>query len=146
MSDTAIATVGIGLIGGFIAWRQWVVARDKFRLDMFEHRYALFELLWSYLSQQVQDGSHIRDKHVELQNSLPKFYFLFGHEVGDFANEALRQGIEFNSARRINQSPKDGEALVKSNADMTAGYQWFATEANTLRDRFGKYMQFDRWH
>jgi hypothetical protein len=146
MSDTAIATVGIGLFAGFIALRQWLTARAKFKLDMFEHRYALYELLWSYMSQQVQDGEQIRDKHVELQNSMPKFYFLFGPEVGDFASEALKHGIDFHTAKQIGKNPKDGEALAKANADITAGYQWFGIEANRLRERFGKYMQFDRWH
>jgi len=145
MSDAAWVAGVVGSATVLVAWRQWAVARGKFKLDLFEHRFALFELLWSYMSHQVHDHPDTDAKHTELQNSLPKFHFLFDQAIGDFANEALIHGNAHAIAKHIGRNPATVEADIKSREDMSREYQWLATEATGLRKRFSPYLQFEKW-
>ena len=40
---TFAVSAAIGLVGGFFVWRQWRVARNKLRLDLFDRRWKIYE-------------------------------------------------------------------------------------------------------
>jgi len=146
MSDTAITALCVGLLAAMIAGEQWKVARAKLRLDLFEKRYELFEILWSYLSAHVQDHGQIPEKSATLQNHIPQFYFLYGSAIGDFANEALTQGIKMDTAKRvIEKNVGYSDALRQYQQQTSDLYMWFATNATDLRKRFGPFLSFESW-
>lgn len=145
MADATLVALVLGVATISIAWRQWAVARAKFKLDLFEHRYALFELLWTFLSHHVHDHPETDATHTLLQNSLPKFHFLFDKEIGDFASEALSHGNVHQQALRIGRNPVSAEAANQAATDASREYQWFHTEATGLRNRFSPYLQFAKW-
>ncbi|UEP34910.1 hypothetical protein LL998_01015 [Burkholderia ambifaria] len=79
----AVVALLVGVVGAFIAWRQYHVARAKLNLDLFEKRYELFNMVWAFASFVVQDGppSLQAPERIELKNLNPKIEFLFGDEI-----------------------------------------------------------------
>ena len=73
----AIIAAFVGLFLAGISLQQYNVARAKLNLDLFQERYALFSLLWSFLSCRVGDLDKVQAASTDLQNALPKFYFLW---------------------------------------------------------------------
>jgi hypothetical protein len=140
-----------GAIASGIAYRQWVTAdrqreinAAKLSLDLFEQRYKLYELLWRYLSERTRDLDTLTSASVELQNSAPKFYFLFGKEIGKFVEEAQSRGIRQDAAHQAGmrfRTPGD----VRLAEELPSHLQWFYDEASGLRDRFAGYLDFERW-
>ncbi|SCK49209.1 hypothetical protein VAR608DRAFT_4896 [Variovorax sp. HW608] len=145
MTDTAIVALLVGLVAALLAAEQWKVARAKLRLDLFEKRYALYEILWAHLSARVGDHADIKEKSRALQNSIPQFYFLFGDSIGDFAREALSKGIYQDTATRVSKGFGTAEAVSKANNDLTEHYSWFMTEVDKMRQRFAPYLGFEEW-
>ena len=47
----AFVTLVIGLIAAGIAYRQYRIARAKFKLDLFEKRHAVFLETWAFISK-----------------------------------------------------------------------------------------------
>ncbi|RYH34164.1 MAG: hypothetical protein EON54_20040 [Alcaligenaceae bacterium] len=146
MTDTAIVALLVGLATFVIAAEQWRVARAKLRLDLFEKRYALYELLWSYMSGHVQDWEKLNDKFVELQNHLPQFYFLFGDDIGAYASSALSKGIEMQTAKNVIKRGMGTPDSIQGYQFQTSKlYEWFYAEGNGLRLKFKPYLGFEEW-
>lgn len=147
---TVIAAVAAAISLGAIvvASEQWRVARAKFRLDLFDKRYVLYEQLWSFMSGHVRDEPALNKLRIELQNNIPKFYFLFGREIGRYVEEEVMQrSITFGFhqatlARAEIATPAAYEAAAKGSTEV---YQWFYSEGTALRSRFAPFLAFEEW-
>ena len=140
-------------IAAYVAWKQWKLAaevyevnRAKFRLDLFDKRWTLYDALWEFLSTPSEhpDANALR---VAVRNLLPQFYFLFGTEIGDFAKQSLEQ----STVRRQLEAELDRmDALhpdwFAKTAELVTVSQWFAANSAGLRPRFSRYMDFSTWH
>jgi len=124
----AFVALTIGSIAAYIAYQQWKVARTKLDLDLFEQRYALFELLWAFISVHTDDPEEIEQATRALKTAVPKFYFLFGPEIGSYVEEVLAKGIPQDPAKPLSRYPLPT-----------------ANEANEVRERFGRYLDFKEW-
>jgi hypothetical protein len=122
----AFVALTIGSIAAYIAYQQWKVARARLDLDLFEQRYALFELLWAFVSA---DADAAEDAVRALKRAVPKFYFLFGPEIGIYVEEVLAKGIpQQDPAKPLSKRPAPT-----------------LNEANDVRKRFGRYLDFKEW-
>jgi hypothetical protein len=125
----AFVALTIGSIAAYIAYQQWRVAKAKLDLDLFEQRYALFELLWAFVSVDADDAEDAEHAARALKRALPKFYFLFGPEIGIYVEEVLAKGIaQPDPAKPLSRRPPPT-----------------VDEANDVRKRFGRYLDFKEW-
>lgn len=78
---TAGATLAVGLLVAFIAYRQWAVARTKLKLDLFEKRYALYRRIEKALQPNVrlEDWSD----EMSLLYMLTETRFLFSRAMAE---------------------------------------------------------------
>jgi hypothetical protein len=139
----AFVALMIGLVAGGIAWRQFKVARAKLNLDLFEHRYEVYNIVWAYLSVRGKGGDEM---DIDYNNAVPKAYFLFGQEIGDFMVECMQHTIIVSLAvQRLAEMPGDGadrERLARETAELL---DFWSRETHGLRERFGPYMNFGEW-
>lgn len=140
----AFVALVIGGVAALIAWRQYRVARAKLNLDLFEQRYDLYHLIWTLLSAQ---GSPVPQIEADFGNSIPKAFFLFGNEVGDFMFECLDRLHQLRAARRkLGQTQHDDLARGAIEREVVVLLDFWETELTRLRSRFAKYMDFEEWH
>jgi hypothetical protein len=50
---TVCVSIATLLVTGYIAWQQWQTAKSKFRLDLFDRRFPVFEAVmkWTECAQ-----------------------------------------------------------------------------------------------
>ena len=53
---TALLTPTVAVIGSLVAYRQWVLARNKLKLDLFERRFAVYEAARNLLASIMTSG------------------------------------------------------------------------------------------
>jgi hypothetical protein len=124
---------------------QYRVARAKFRLDLFEQRYAVFEIMWTYLSRFGQDTREEKEAEASMHNAIPRAYFLFGGVIGRFFEEVNGMAIQYRvatTAIRSAQRPEDEEQLKNK---MQESMVFMQENVNTLRERFKPYLGFHKW-
>ena len=133
----------IGLVAGSIAWRQYRVARAKLNLDLFEHRFALYDVIWTYLSAAEQgDGA----SDADLNNAIPKAHFLFGPEIANFMHACIEnKQRQRAAARELSQTPSDGPLRTRAERALTELMDFWVRERVGLRTRFAPYMDFKEW-
>lgn len=144
---TAVVALVVGIVGGLIAWRQYRVARAKLNLDLFEKRYELFMVVWTFVSSVVQGGVRRLNsqERVEMTNQIPKMEFLFGNDLAEYVRKISAQhasllSIQQATLRNNNVMP---EEHVQAHLELM---KWFADEASDgVRARFGEYLNFEEW-
>ncbi|MBY4833665.1 hypothetical protein [Burkholderia dolosa] len=143
----ALIALVVAIVGWFLTRLQYRVARGQLNLNLFDRRYALYEQVWSYLSQAANSAPGPDSKtHIDFTNAYPKFHFLFGKDIAHYVQQAGENAIALWS---IQTRRKSGAARLTPDDDrreleLTS---WFATEAiSGAKARFAPYMAFDEWH
>jgi hypothetical protein len=60
-------TIIVGLLVAYAAYNQFVLAREKLKLDLFEKRYAIFKSLQSFLSDILREANVINERIVNFR-------------------------------------------------------------------------------
>jgi hypothetical protein len=142
----AFVALVIGIIAAGIAYRQYRVARAKFKFDLFEKRYTLFDSVWTILSETAVRGVQAEGGlGTPFSNLTAQAAFLFGPEISDYLREANDKWMDIWAIAIRTQGnnrivlPADVQPL----ADLK---RWFLAQAKTgVKEKFGKYLDFSRW-
>jgi hypothetical protein len=126
-------------IGGSIAWRQYRVAADKLRLDLFEHRLEVFRRVNLFLrSGSTADGQ----SNVDIFRSLHEARFLFDASVAAKIDE-WRLAVQETKMTQTQQDPaaeQRRQAMVKAaQAKVQAAWQ------HDIVAVFEPFMSFSNW-
>lgn len=143
----AFVALVIGVIAAGVAWRQYKVARGKLNLDLFEQRYAIYEIVWKYISDCTDRPADQRtDSYQAFSNSIPKAYFLFGEEVGDWMTKIkYDSGAMAYAHRTLATAAQYSDSWTTAVADTTRLENQFRDDLDSLRERFALYMDFKEW-
>ncbi|VVE46040.1 hypothetical protein [Pandoraea terrigena] len=141
-----VAAVVAG-IAAYIAYRQFRVAQAKLKLDLFERRYSIFEMVWGFTSGLAQ--GNIPDwggeKWVAFTNRRPEIAFLFGRDISEYCDEINKKANELKviDARIKRNGGVLPPECVGANLELQ---KWFFEQASTgVRQAFGAYLNFEEW-
>lgn len=143
---TAYVALTAALLAAMIAYQQFRVARAKLNLDLFDSRYAMFELVWGFLSDLTRSHDNRREElGVDLTNSLPKIEFLMGKKMAEYVQQVLVHATEYE---RIERRTRANQNVVQPgdidrHTELT---KWLFQEASQgARKQFGPFLDFERW-
>ncbi|WP_314435905.1 hypothetical protein [Massilia timonae] len=87
----ALGTPAVALIAacvaGFIAYRQWITARNKLKLDFFDRRMEIYRLAISVLERIRDDDEGAVEAMHKLDQALPAARWLFNTPVSLYLHE-----------------------------------------------------------
>lgn len=137
----------VALLVAVIAWRQYKVAKAKLNLDLFEHRYAVFEITRDYLSESIATEPSQISSRGKFTESIPRAKFLFGSEVASFMqqihNASRGRGAAHHAIKTTPQLTEEWEDARRREAAYANELQHAWQEL--LHERFGPYMDFEKW-
>ncbi|MBR8075173.1 hypothetical protein [Burkholderia cenocepacia] len=142
----AVVALIVGMVGWILTRLQYRVARGQLNLNLFDRRYVLYEQLWAYLSEASHEAPAIgAESHVNLKNAYPKFEFLFGKDIADYARLTGKNGVELWSIQTRRKSHPSSLTAADDERELQLSV-WFANEAiSGAKVRFAPYMAFDEW-
>jgi hypothetical protein len=141
----AFVTLVIGLIAAGIAYRQYRIARAKFKLDLFEKRHAVFLETWAFISKFFDpnwfDGRDIMVFRQHVANAR----FLFGPEIARFVEvvekKALTRGDAYIAVRKASTE----DERIAATKILNGTTEWAQTEARAITGRFAPYLDLSKW-
>lgn len=124
-----------------IASAQKDVAAAKLRLDLFDRRLEVFNVIWAHLSRDPKTSW----PYSQLTNLAPKAQFLFGTPIRDYLMEVHGKLVMLDHIQGLAES--NGKVVppnkVEDNYALTL---WILTEATEgCRSRFAEYLDFSAW-
>jgi hypothetical protein len=131
---TALALPVIALIGAWIAFRQWQIARNKLKLDLYDKRMAVYDVVRKTLGVATGHGKLTQDNEIEFLSGVRTAQWLFGPEVSTYLEETLwHKIIAFNLHNTMSSGPASDERTKHIHA-----------RAETLNWLSDQYKEFDR--
>ena len=133
------------VVGGavaFIALQQWLLARHKFRLDLFEKRYKVYEASARFLSVILSLATFNDDDLRAFNIGTMDVVFLYPKHIKEYLHEIRRRAL----AMRLFQTQftplpvgKERSQLVQSNHDELV---WLSDQLAKLPAVFAPFLGF----
>lgn len=137
---SALLTPTLAIIGATILVLQYYLQKLRWRLDLYDKRYPVYQSTMEYISYVLQRSSLTDDEWWRfLRNSKDKS-FLFGKDVQTFLESLYNKGLDLNSINEELKHTPVGEErnnLVKRKDDV---FQWFKKQFDVSKNLFGKYL------
>jgi hypothetical protein len=129
--DMNTATLVIAFLGACIAWGQWVTARSKLILDLFERRHDAYVEIASVIGAAARGDA--ASKAWAYERVLIQAQFLFGRRARDrFREMRVTLATLAGTASLL-----DGGGVTKEErARAAATRTWSMEELRTFADRF----------
>ena len=77
----------LALLGVCITWGQWITARSKLILDLYEKRRVVYSKFHGPIGEAVREGRSDLKNFFEYINVLDEARFLFGRDVLDYMKQ-----------------------------------------------------------
>ncbi len=100
----------IGILGALIAYQQMKIAKQKFKLDLFEKRYAILAAMKKFCSHAISHGGAKGPEAYELMLALADGRFLFDDDMKSYLQEFSDNAWQLYVASDAVASPSDGNS------------------------------------
>jgi hypothetical protein len=158
-----VATVGVTLVAAWwarqigigqreiarrqanTAHAQRIVSEAKLNLDLFEHRYAIFEKVWAFLSKPVVNSDELEIWPREFNRVIPRAHFLFGKNIADYMSLASEKHVELATILEAIKQRAGSVATEDESKRIEELQTWFYTEATDCFKKFAEYLNFSTW-
>lgn len=139
---TALFTPVVAVLGAAIAYRQWQLAQNKLKLDLFDRRFKVYEAARNLLASIMRTGS------VEDQE-LSKYFlatreakWLFGPEVAEYLDKPLfKKASELLVLADELEGVPVGEIRTKNVQSQREIKDWLLAQHDILDRCFSPYLQ-----
>lgn len=127
----SLAVIAAAVAAAYFARKQWLTARDKLRLELYEKRLAAYQACRKAINDAFRtDGRLSQDDFLIFKNILAEHEFLFGTEILDFFEDVKFSILEIHV--------KDANEL----GDKSIPFSDLEILSNHMRLLFGPYLTF----
>jgi len=125
--------------------RQQLVNEEKFKLDLFDRRFKVFDATRNLFLQITNSSDIDKQKIKEFRVSASDAGFLFNDEISKYLEEILKKANILNFAASESKAINAGsrlDKLYKIQDDIT---EWFDVQSKEVKKVFSPYLQFKIW-
>jgi hypothetical protein len=139
------ATIIIALFAAYIAFRQYFLGREKFKLDLFEKRFAVFAATRRFLTHILQQANVSLEQLFEYRAGIAEATFLFDDDIVNYLKSIDERALELLTSMETMKPLPVGEARSKAAGEVSAAVAWLTTQLPELKTKFGPYLKFRTW-
>jgi len=141
-------TVIVALLAVWIAYRNFAVSRERFRLDLFDKRFKVFEAARHLVSQALNAGELKRSELWAFRAAVIEKEFLFGDAIVEYLNEMDRHaervytlGIALQPLQVDAADPAQAAERQRNQKQFMESIDWVAEQIRQLHTRFAPEMR-----
>lgn len=140
-----VTTFVFAAIAAYVAYQQFRLSREKFKLDLFEKRFKIFSGAGLFITHIFPDGDLKTLDHAwEYRAAIGEASFLFGNEITDYLEEII--AVPSSCTRIVKRSSlcrsvKNGPNLLSKFKNLG----WLTDQLPELKEQFASYMKFETW-
>jgi hypothetical protein len=119
---TLILTAGVACVTSYIAIQQWLTAKNKFRLDLFDRRSPVFEAAMRLAAAAVNKPNVTSDDLSQFEIAARGVRFLFNRSLEDYCNELHKEAVRMILDKRNLDRLPVGDERTRIAKLLTWGY------------------------
>ena len=145
------------LLVAIVAWtgyQQHNLAKAKFKLDMFEKRFAVYKGVQIFLTIILKEGKlnlfkeddeHSITPFFEFRRKTQDSTFLFGKEIHQYIDGIDKKSLELSSVASMIKPLPGGQERSELCRKQTLLLRELIGELPKLKEVFAPYLRFDKW-
>lgn len=147
MDTKDLLTILIAIITILILYQQWKTNHYKYKLDLYDKRFKVYNALRKFLGLLLQKGienvtqEEIREYNINIKESL----FLFDKDIQDYLELINKKTIDF---QHIHQTLVSSKTSVEGEKQALEIYEslsnWFLAQLDESRNKFLKYLKIEK--
>lgn len=138
----------MALLVTIVTWtgvQQHKLAKEKFKLDMFEKRFAVYKEVQEFLTVILQDGTFKLDQLYEFRRKTQDSTFLFGIDIPQYIDGIAKKALDMRSTEKKYESLPVGQRRSELGEKETRLLEELTDELPKLKEVFAPYLRFDKW-
>ena len=140
----AVATLVVGLSVAFVALQQWLLARHKFRLDLFDKRYKVYEATAEFLAV-IMARANFKDEDLRVFSiGTRDAIFLFRKRITDRIHQIRCRALDMRLFQTQFEHLPVGEERTKLVDKNHVELKWLLHQMEELANIFKPYLGFER--
>ena len=140
-----LVTVLIAAFASYIAYRQWVLGREKFKLDLFEKRFAVFAATRKFLTHVLTAANVSIEQLFEYRAGIAEGTFLFDDDITDYLKSIDEKALRLHTTMEVMASLPVGDDRARASAEASDLIRWLTDQLPELKIRFAPYLKFRTW-
>ena len=141
---SSFLTIVIGITGATILVLQYLLARRRWRLDLYEKRYPVFLSARDFLKDVLSSRNVADEALTNLARNSQDFEFLFGEEIKTYLDELYREGLKLQVLTNRLQRTKGEKERDKVITQIQQLIDWFDRQYESSSKLFGSYLRIDK--
>ncbi|MDC1174108.1 hypothetical protein OAT67_01835 [Bacteriovoracaceae bacterium] len=127
--------------------RQHKLDSQKFKLDLYDRRFKVFEEIKKFLSGIIRDGKTDHKQLLNMLHQTNEAIFLFDDEISNYIKELYEKGLDFVLIdKKVNgEAPipdyEDRNVLIEKSSEYL---KFYGNQFDISRDKFLKYLKFEK--
>ena len=140
----AIVALLVGAVAALIAYRQYRVAEAKLKLDLFERRLRIFDIIQDFSLKILDVNVDFNDLN-EFTSGIGHSDFLFGDDVREYVKEFQQSAVLLHAIAMRTRG--NGNVVVHYDIDThSALSEWMLNQRlGGFRNAFMPYLGFEKW-
>ena len=136
----SLATLAIACAVAYVAWQQWRLARHRFRLDLFDRRYRVYDATNKFLMFGQLDDENLFKFNIGTADAE----FLFDAGVTDFLAEVRKRAVNVITQQKIFERMPVGEERSRHVQAAHDDRLWLAQQSTAASRVFMPYLGFSQ--
>ncbi|HDY7736081.1 TPA: hypothetical protein RQK28_004310 [Vibrio vulnificus] len=126
----ALLTPVIAIIGVVIAGLQWRLGSSKFKYDVFEKRYKVFEATQRYIGHIIATAEVDEIERVNFLRDTKVAFAIYDSKVTDYLKLIYEKSLELRLHQSKSDHDKESKVLV-----------WFTKQLENHKEQFEKQLK-----
>ncbi|WP_210024194.1 hypothetical protein [Methylocaldum sp. RMAD-M] len=139
---SALLTPTVAVLGSFIAYRQWRLAQNKLKLDLFERRLTVYEAARTLLSSIMATGKAKDGEVFKFMVATREAKWLFNESVAEYLDKQLyHKAIDLQTLDAELEGVPVGEERRKNVRAQAEIKEWFMAQYEVLDEMFSPFLK-----
>ncbi len=143
---SALAVPVIGFLGVYIAWKQWKTAAYRYRMDLVDKRFEIYEATIDFILS-IRGGGQVSDRILAVfkEKTLP-VRFLFNDEVAEYIAEIRSHALDAQTFSEEAEGTNAGPDKITIQRKSSEARKWLYHQLNEegLNKRFRKFLDLEQ--
>jgi hypothetical protein len=140
----ALLTPTVAILGSLIAYRQWRLAQNKLKLDLFDRRFAVYDAARTLLASIMTSGRAKDEEVYKFMAATREAKWLLNSAIDEYFEKQLyHKAINLQTLAAELEGVPVGEERTKNVHAQAELKKWFMAQYEVLDEKFSPFLQLE---
>lgn len=138
---TALLTPVVAILGAAIAYRQWRIAQNKLKLDLFDRRFSVYHAARELLASIMTSGRAKDPEVIKFVMATREAKWLLNDDVAEYLDKQIyHKAIDLQRLEAELEGVGVGTVRSKNVQEQADIKKWFVRQYEVLDEKFDPFL------